>query len=200
MAKLTKFTLSPSGELVYRSTGKKAPAGYFFRKNTVYKVGDDGVRRRVGSLSRNLTKAEASRIAKAEQSRQRRTGRAAPKQPPQGKPRKPSKKAKAAASQEFGEDWDQFTDSEFPEEEEAVIEEFAQRVRDCALSVAPPALQKKIQALTSAAIWKAYQEDQYIFEIYFQYHQPSDEPHKSDVSVWLYQMVKRIEQYMDVSE
>ena len=73
-------------------------------------------------------------------------------------------------------------------------------MRDCALSVAPAALQKKIQALTSAAIWKAYQEDQYIFEIYFQYHQPSDEPHKSDVSVWLYQMVKRIEQYMDVSE
>ena len=195
MAKLTKFTLSPSGELVYRSTGKKAPDGYTYRKNTVYKNG-----RRIGSLARNITKAEAERIARAEQSRQRRTGRAAPEKPSQGKPRRPSKKAKAAASQEFGEDWDQFTDSEFPQPEEAVIEEFAQRVRDCALSVAPPALQKKIQALTSAAIWKAYQEDQYIFEIYFQYHQPSDEPHKSDVSVWLYQMVKRIEQYMDVSE
>lgn len=191
MAKLTKFTLSPDGELVYRSTGKKAPAGYTFRKNTVYKNG-----RRIGSLSRSITKTEAKRIAHAEQSRQRRTGRPAPEQPSQGKPRKPSKKTKATASQEFGEDWDQFTDSEFPGPEEAVIEEFAQRVRDCALSVAPAALQKKIQALTSAAIWKAYQEDQYIFEIYFQYHQPSDEPHKSDVSVWLYQMVKRIEQYM----
>lgn len=192
MARLTKFTIGPSGELVYKSTGKLAPEGYTFRKNTVY--GKNG--RRVGTLSRNLTKTQAERIAHAEQSRQRRTGRAAPEQPPQGKPRRPSKKAKAAASQEFGEDWDQFTDSEFPEPEEAVIEEFAQRVRDCALSVAPAALQKKIQALTSAAIWKAYQEDQYIFEIYFQYHQPEDQPHKSDVSVWLYQMVKRIEQYM----
>lgn len=196
MAKLTKFTIGPSGELVYKSTGKLAPEGYTFRKNTVY--GKNG--RRVGTLSRNLTKTQAERIARAEQSRQRRTGRAAPEQPQQGKPRKPSKKAKAAASQEFGEDWDQFTDSEFPQPEEAVIEEFAQRVRDCALSVAPAALRKKIQALTSAAIWKAYLEDQYIFEIYFQYHQPSDEPHKSDVSVWLYQLVKRIEQYMDVSE
>lgn len=192
MARLIKFTIGPSGELVYKSTGKLAPEGYTFRKNTVY--GKNG--RRVGTLSRNLTKTQAERIARAEQSRQRRTGRAAPKQASQCKPRKPSKKAKAAASQEFGEDWDQFTDSEFPQPEEAVVEEFAQRVRDCALSVAPAALQKKIQALTSAAIWKAYQEDQYIFEIYFQYHQPEDQPHKSDVSVWLYQMVKRIEQYM----
>lgn len=196
MAKLTKFTLSPSGDLVYKSTGKLAPEGYAFRKNTVY--GKDG--RRIGSLARSITKTEAKRIAHAEQSRQRRTGRAVPEKPSQGKPRKPSKKTKTAASQEFGEDWDQFTDSEFPEPEEAVIEEFAQRVRDCALSVAPAALQKKIRALTSAAIWKAYQEDEYVFEIYFQYHQPSDEPHKSDVSVWLYQLVKRIEQYMDVSE
>ena len=194
MAKLTKFTIGPSGELVYKSTGKLAPEGYTFRKNTVY--GKNG--RRVGTLSRNLTKTQAERIARAEQSRQRRTGRAAPKQPSQGKPRKPSQKIKS--SQEYGEDWDAFEDTGFPQPEEAVIEEFAQRVRDCALSVAPAALRKKIEALTSAAIWKAYQEDQYIFEIYFQYHQPSDEPHKSDVSVWLYQFVKRIEQYMDVSE
>lgn len=191
MAKLTKFTIGPSGELVYKSTGKLAPEGYTFRKNTVY--GKSG--RRVGTLSRNLTKTQAERIARAEQSRQRRTGRAVPEQAPQGRPRKPLQKAKAG-SQKYGENWDEFEDTGFPQPEEAVIEEFAQRVRDCALSVAPAALQKKIQALTSAAIWKAYQEDQYIFEIYFQYHQPSDEPHKSDVSVWLYQMVKRIEQYM----
>lgn len=191
MARLTKFTLSPSGELVYRSTGKKAPAGYTYRKNTVY--GRDG--RRIGSLARSITKTDAKRIAHAEQSRQRRTGRAAPKLPSPNKPKKPSQKPKPG-SQKYGENWDEFEDTEFPQPEEAVIEEFAQRVRDCALSVAPAALQKKIQALTSAAIWKAYQEDQYIFEIYFQYHQPEDQPHKSDVSVWLYQMVKRIEQYM----
>jgi len=191
MTRLTKFTLSPSGKLVYRSTGKRAPAGYTYRKNTVY--GRNG--RRIGSLARKLTKSEAKRIARAEQSRQRRSGRAAPKLPSQDKPRKPSQKAKAS-SQQYGENWDKFEDSEFPQPEEAVIEDFAQRVRDCALSVAPPALQKRTQALTSAAIWKAYREDQYVFEIYFQYHQPSDEPHRSDVSVWLYQMVKRIETYM----
>lgn len=196
MARLTKFTIGPSGELVYKSTGKLAPEGYTFRKNTVY--GKNG--RRVGTLSRNLTKIQAERIARAEQSRQRRTGRPAPEQPSQGRPRKPSQKAKAASSQKYGEDWDEFEDTGFPQPEEAVIEEFAQRVRDCALSVAPAALQKKIQALTSAAIWKAYQQDEYVFEVFFQYHQPEDQPHKSDVSVWLYQMVKRIEQYMGVSE
>ena len=195
MARLTKFTIGPSGELVYKSTGKLAPESYSFRKNTVY--GKNG--RRVGTLSRNLTKTQAERIARAEQSRQRRTGRAAPKQASQGRPRKPSQKAKAG-SQKYGENWDEFEDTEFPQPEEAVIEEFAQRVRDCALSVAPAALQKKIQALTSAAIWKAYQQDEYVFEVFFQYHQPEDQPHKSDVSVWLYQMVKRIEQYMGVSE
>ena len=190
MAKLTKFALSPSGELVYRSTGKLAPAGYTYRKYTVY--GKNG--RRIGSLSRNLTKTETKRIARAEQSRQRRTGRPAPKQPSQNKPRKPSQKAR---SQKYGEA-EEFEGTEFPQPEEAVVEDFAQRVRDCALSVAPPALRTKIQALTSAAIWKAYQEDEYVFEVFFQYHQPEDQPHKSDVSVWLYQFVKRIETYMGV--
>ena len=40
-------------------------------------------------------------------------------------------------------------------------EEFAQRVRDAAMSVAPPWLQARIQALSTAALWQAYLEDQY---------------------------------------
>lgn len=52
--KLTHFTISPSGQLVYKSTGRLAPEGYTFRKNTVY--GPNG--RRVGSLARILTKKE----------------------------------------------------------------------------------------------------------------------------------------------
>ena len=86
MAKLTKFTISPSGQLVYKSSGKLAPAGYTFRKNTVY--GPNG--RRIGSLSRKLTRSEATKIAKAEANRNRRAARSA-----QGKPAKP-KKPKAA--------------------------------------------------------------------------------------------------------
>lgn len=187
MARLTKFTLSPSGELVYRSTGKLAPASYTYKNQTVY--GPNG--RRIGSLAKKLTKTEQARIAKAEQNRRKRSGAS-------GKPRKPSAKrpkapSKNAKSQKFGENWEQFDSEDFPEPAAAVKEEFAQRVRDCAASVAPPWLQKRIRAFSTDALWKAYQEDQYIFEVYFQYHTPSDPPHKSNVSEWLYQFVSRIE-------
>lgn len=199
MAKLTKFTISPAGDLVYKSTGKLAPSNYIFRKNTVYKVGEDGVRRRVGSLSRKLTKTEAERIAKAEKSRNRRRASAAkqPSRPSKGKPKAPSK-TQRAGTMKYGEDWESFEDSDFPEYSEAVKEEFAQRVRDAALSVAPPWLQARIQALSTAALWQAYLEDQYIFETYFKYHSPMDPPHKSNISLWVYQFVLRIEQYMGV--
>ena len=201
MASLTKFTISPSGKLVYKSTGKLAPSTYTFRKNTVY--GPNG--RRIGSLSRKLTKTEAAKIAKAERHRAERARRStakkspgAPSAPSKRKPSKPQKMAKAAGVQKYGDDWDEFTDDNFPGYSDNVKEEFAQRVRASAASVAPPALQKKIMNLTTDALWKAYEEDQYIFEVYFQYHQPWDAPHKSDISVWLYQFVARVEQYMDV--
>ena len=202
MASLTKFTLGPSGELVYKKTGRLAPSNYTFRKNTVYKTGPDGVKRRVGSLSRKLTKGEAQKIAKAEANRKRRQA-AVNKQSKQGKPsqqkpRKPSAKKAGAASMRYGEDWEEFDDTEFPEQSQAVKEEFAQRVRDAAASVAPPALQAKIRALTTEALWQGYQEDAYIFELYFRYHSAYDAPHPSDVSVWLYQFVYRIQQYMGV--
>lgn len=199
MAKLTKFTLSPSGDLVYKTTGKLAPSNYIFRKNTVYKVGEDGVRRRVGSLSRKLTKGEAERIAKAEKSRNRRRAAKAkqPSRPSKGKPKAPSQ-TQRAGTMRYGEDWDSFEDSNFPEYTQGVKEEFAQRVRDAALSVAPPWLQARIQALSTDALWQAYLEDQYIFETYFKYHSPMDPPHKSNISLWVYQFVLRIEQYMGV--
>ena len=203
MASLTKFTLSPSGDLVYKSTGKLAPSNYVFRKNTVYKVGADGVRRRVGSLSRKLTKTQAKKIAKAEKNRNARTRAQARKvtKPSQGKPRQPSWTA-AAATAAYGEEgWDDgFDSSEFPEATEAVKEEFAQRVRAAAVSVAPESLKAKIERLSTEALWKAYVEDAYIFELYFRYHDPFSAPHPSDASVWLYQFVNRIEQYMGVTE
>lgn len=198
---LTKFTISPSGDLVYKSSGRLAPSSYTFKKNTVY--GPDG--RRIGSLSRNLTKTQASKIAKAKRNRAKKGQK--PKKvstpPKQGKPRQPSqgkKFAGPAAFAEYGEgDWDEFGGTEFPEDSFAVKNEFASRVRAAASSVAPPALQSKIKALSTEALWRGYQEDAYIFELFFQYHSPVDAPHKSDVSVWLYQFVKRIETYMGVN-
>ena len=200
MASLTKFTIGPSGELVYKSTGKLAPSNYTFRKNTVYKTGPDGVKRRVGSLSRKLTKTQAAKIAKAAKSRnaRRRSTERKVSKPSQGKPSRPSKKA---ATSTYGTgDWDEFEGEEFPEESQAIKEDFANRVRAAASSVAPPSLQAKIKALSTEAIWQAYNEDAYIFELYFRYHSAYDTPHTSDVSVWIYQFINRVQQYMGVTE
>lgn len=199
MAKLTKFTISPSGDLVYKSSGKLAPEGYTFRKNTVY--GKNG--RRVGSLSRNLTKTQAEKIAKAERNRNTRA-KAAKKagemtKPSQKRPRSPSgTKPREGAKVAGIDEAEEFDGTEFPGADKLVIEEFARRVKAAALSVAPEALKQKILALSDEAIYEGYKQDAYIFEVFFFYHGESDEPHRSDVSVWLYQFVKRIETYMGV--
>lgn len=196
MAKLTKFTISPSGDLVYKSNGKLAPEGYTFRKNTVY--GKNG--RRIGSLSRNLTRTQAEKIAKAERNRNaKKAGEMAkpsqkrPRSPSRAKPREGTKTAAGIGEAE------EFEGTEFPDGEKLVIEEFARRVKAAALSVAPEALKQKILALSNEAIYEGYKQDAYIFEVFFFYHGESDEPHRSDVSVWLYEFVKRIETYMGVS-
>ena len=199
MAKLTKFTISPSGDLVYKSTGKLAPEGYTFRKNTVY--GKNG--RRVGSLSRNLTRTQAEKIAKAERNRNTRA-KAAKKagemsKPSQKRPRSPSgAKPREGAKTASIDEAEEFDGTEFPGADKLVIAEFARRVKAAALSVAPEALKQKILALSDEAIYEGYKQDAYIFEVFFFYHGESDEPHRSDVSVWLYQFVKRIETYMGV--
>lgn len=200
MAKLTKFTISPSGDLVYKTSGKLAPSSYTFRKNTVY--GANG--RRVGSLSRNLTKTEAAKIAKTEANRNKRKTAAKRKaagmtKPSQKRPRSPSgAKPREAAKVAGIDEAEEFDGTEFPEAEKLVIAEFARRVKAAALSVAPEALKQKILALSDEAIYEGYKQDAYIFEVFFFYHGESEEPHRSDVSVWLYQFVKRIETYMGV--
>lgn len=188
MAQLTKFTISPSGDLVYKSNGKLAPEGYTFRKNTVY--GKNG--RRVGSLSRNLTKTEAAKIAKAETKRKA----AGMAKPSQKRPRSPSGPNRGSTKAAGIDEAEEFDSTEFPDAEKFVIEEFARRVKAAALSVAPEALKQKILALSDEAIYEGYKQDAYIFEVFFLYHGESDEPHRSDVSVWLYQFVKRIETYI----
>lgn len=194
MAKLTKFTISPSGDLVYKTSGKLAPEGYTFRKNTVY--GKNG--RRVGSLSKNLTKTGAAKIAKAEANRNKRKAAGMTK-PSQKRPRSPSGPNRGSTKAASIDEAEEFEGTEFPGAEKLVIEEFARRVKAAALSVAPEPLKQKILALSDEAIYEGYKQDAYIFEVFFFYHGESEEPHRSDVSVWLYQFVKRIETYMGVS-
>ena len=56
MAKFTKFGLSNTGELVYRSSGKLAPSSYTVRGSTVY--GKDG--RKIGQIGKGTKKEQAT--------------------------------------------------------------------------------------------------------------------------------------------
>lgn len=60
MAKFTKFGLSNTGELVYRSSGRLAPSSYTVRGSTVY--GKDG--RKIGQIGKG-TKKEQTTIRRA---------------------------------------------------------------------------------------------------------------------------------------
>jgi hypothetical protein len=63
MAKFTKFAVAPSGLLVYRSTGKKAPSNYTIKNKTVYHKG-----RKIGTVGRGTIK-EQKNIAKIDKKR-----------------------------------------------------------------------------------------------------------------------------------
>lgn len=57
MPKFTKFSLSPAGDLVYRSTGRIAPVAYEIRNKTVYNNG-----RKIGVIGKG-TIAQQRKIA-----------------------------------------------------------------------------------------------------------------------------------------
>ena len=57
MPKFTKFSLSPAGDLVYRSTGRIAPVAYEIRNKTVYNRG-----RKIGVIGKG-TIAQQRKIA-----------------------------------------------------------------------------------------------------------------------------------------
>ena len=127
MAKLTSFTFSSNGSLVYRNTGALAPERYYVKGSSVY---NSETGRRVGyaKQSRNLTQAERNKIAKAEKSRtakyrrrykpwQKETQR--PRKPA---PKKPSKKAERIAEVP--------APREYLDEYAELIREYAMQLRD----------------------------------------------------------------------
>jgi len=70
---MTKYLLFAKIDetLVYRKTGKAYEKGYTIKGNTVY--GENG--RKIGNISKNLTKKEKARIEKAELNRQKKAER-----------------------------------------------------------------------------------------------------------------------------
>lgn len=96
MAKLTSFTFTPGGTLVYRKSGQIAPEKYYTKGNSVY---NSETGRRVGYAKqwKNLTPSERLKVESAEKSRtaqyRRRYQPWDKGKPKKSQPRKPSGKA-----------------------------------------------------------------------------------------------------------
>ena len=125
MAKLTSFTTTPNGTLVYRNSGAIAPEKYYTKGTSVY---NSETGRRVGYVkqNKNLTKTEQAKVAKAEKSRTAKYRRRyKPWQKETQRPRKPSqKKPQQKAERE----------SEVPPSQE-YIHEYANLLRDYAMQL-----------------------------------------------------------------
>ena len=110
MAKLTSFTVTPQGALVYRSTGAIAPEKYYVKGNSVY---NSETGRRVGYAKsyKNLTKTEQAKVEKAARSRTQQYRRRyqpwdkgqpkKPRAPPKRTGRKAERESKVPVTQEY---------------------------------------------------------------------------------------------------
>lgn len=122
MAKLTSFTFTPGGTLVYRKSGQIAPEKYYTKGSSVY---SSETGRRVGYAKqfKNLTPSERMKVESAERSRTRQYRRRYQPwdkgKPRQQKPRTPPKKAR---------------EPKVPPSEE-YLEEYANLIRDYAMQL-----------------------------------------------------------------
>lgn len=161
MAKFTKFGFNQYGELVYRNTGRVAPTSYTVRGNTVY--GKDG--RKIGNIGRGTA---------AQQRRMRNAATAG------GRKKAPVsnrysfnniRKARARALKTTGKL--QLTIPTATAKQKA---NFGKSVKNMAkLSIGQdPSLAAKINMMDDEKLWQLYQDQEMIFDVYFDYGGVSD--------------------------
>jgi len=138
MAKLTSFTFTPGGTLVYRKSGQIAPEKYYVKGSSVY---NSETGRRVGYARqwKNLTPSEQRKVESAEKSRTRQYRRryqpwdkGKPRKPSGAKPRAPSKKAR---------------EPKVPPSEE-YLEEYANLIRDYAMQLRDGPTKETLMSIT----------------------------------------------------
>ncbi len=135
MAKLTSFTFTPGGTLVYRSSGQIAPEKYYVKGNSVY---NSETGRRVGyarSFDR-LTQAEKLKVQSAEKSR---TAKYRRRYQPwdKGKPRKTQPKKPSQKTRE----------PKVPPTEE-YLQEYANLIRDYAMQLRDGPTKEVLMSIT----------------------------------------------------
>lgn len=155
MASFTKFGWNQYGELVYRNTGRLAPADYYVKGNTVYK----GTRKQ-GQIGKG-TKAQQRIISRAATAGGRRKAEI-----PNRFTFENVKKARQKATQTVGK-----VQLVRPPPTRDQISNFGKSVKKMALYTIEenPALRQKIEAMDNAKLMQLYDENELIFDVYFDY-------------------------------
>ena len=162
MAKFTQFGWNQYGELVYRNTGRLAPADYNVKGNTVYK----GTRKQ-GQIGKG-TKAQQTIIRKAATA-----GGSKQSQIPGRFTFENIRKARKQAVQTVGK-----VQLVRPPPTNNQIKNFGKSVKNMTLlSIEEnPALRQKIEKMDDAKLMQLYQENEMIFDVYFDYGGIKDTP------------------------
>lgn len=155
MAKFTPFGWNQYGELVYRNTGRAAPAEYYVKGSTVYRGS-----RKVGQIGKG-TKKQQDIIRKAATAGGRKQS-----QIPGRFTFENVRKARKQAQQTIGK-----VQLVKPPPTPNQIKNFGTSVKNMALlSIEEnPALRQKIEMMDDAKLMQLYQENEMIFDVYFDY-------------------------------
>ena len=161
MSKFRLFGFNQYGELVYRKTGRAAPSSYTVRGNTVY--GKDG--RKIGNVGKG-TKAQQSTMRKAATAGGRQKAPISNRYSFNNIRKAREKALKTAGKLQL------VTPAATPKQKA----NFGKSVRNMAkLSIGQdPALAQKINQMDDEKLWQMYQDNEMIFDVYFDYGGVSD--------------------------
>ena len=161
MAKFRLFGFNQYGELVYRKTGRAAPSTYTVRGNTVY--GKDG--RKIGNVGKG-TKAQQQTMRKAATAGGRKKAAISNRYSFNNIRKAREKALKTTGKLQL------VTPAATPKQKA----NFGKSVRNMAkLSIGQdPTLAQKINMMDDEKLWQLYQDQEMIFDVYFDYGGVSD--------------------------
>lgn len=168
----TKFTITDNGRIVYRSTGKAAPSNYFIDGGTVYKEAKNSVGRvKVGTVATATLKAkEVKRIERAQKSKVMRT-----RYVPQRSKVKVGRKQRSVLADLKGARTVAAVRRKTVQTKLIAtndqVRNLETAVHNMALNVekADRELYLKIQKMEGSKLYQMYNENDLIFEVYFDY-------------------------------
>ncbi len=200
MAKYRLFSLNSSGELVYRSNGRKAPSYYWSANNTVY---DSRTGRKAGTVSYKIKARSPKRKSSKNAPKPQKNTAKSQKKKVTKKSAKKSAAKKAGKTTEVPETSDQTLDlseienAEFTEDEYGYDDEFilafAETVKENLNKGMPAWIQRRVWALDPFALWGAHQRNVYVFTCYYQYNPTGNVAKAANAARWLISIVEEIE-------